>query len=81
MMKKYRLEDGLWSARIVEAWGNCMQPAVVQRTNAVQFKNGQLVIHLNSSVLKQELNMIKNDLITQLNTELGEQVILEMIIY
>ncbi len=81
MMKKYQLEDGLWSARIVDAWGKSMLPAVVQRTNSLQFKNGQLVVHLNSAVLKNELNHIKQDLMDQLNAELGEVVVLEMLIY
>ncbi|MFN8152979.1 MAG: DUF721 domain-containing protein [Bacteroidia bacterium] len=81
MMKKYQLEDGLWSARITEAWGSCMLPAVVQRTNSVSYKNGQLVVHLNSAVLKQELTLIKKDIIAELNQELREEVILEMIIY
>lgn len=81
MMKKYQLEDGLWSAKIIDAWGKCMLPAVIQRTNSVSFKNGQMTVHLNSAVLKNEMNLIKNDLIAQLNEELGEIVILELLIY
>jgi hypothetical protein len=81
MLKKYELDDGLWSAKIVEAWGNSMLPAVVQRTNSINFRNGVLSVYLNSSVLKNELTMVRQDLIQQLNEALGEEVILDMQFY
>lgn len=81
MLKKYQLDDGLWSAKIVEAWGNTMLPAVVQRTNSIHFKNGVLTVHLNSSVLKNELTMVRQDLIEQLNEALDEQVVLDLQFY
>ncbi len=81
MLKKYELDDGLWSAKIVEAWGNTMLPAVVQRTNSINFRNGVLSVYLNSSVLKNELTMVRQDLIQQLNEALGEEVILDMQFY
>lgn len=81
MLKKYELDDGLWSAKIVEAWGNSMLPAVVQRTNSINFRNGVLSVYLNSSVLKNELSMVRQDLIQQLNEALGEEVILDMQFY
>ena len=81
MLKKYELDDGLWSAKIVEAWGNTMLPAVVQRTNSINFRNGVLSVYLNSSVLKNELSMVRQDLIQQLNEALGEEVILDMQFY
>jgi hypothetical protein len=38
-------------------------------------------VHLNSAVVKQELTYIKQDILRQLNDELGEEVILEIVIY
>ncbi len=81
MLKKYQLEDGLWSAKIIEAWATCMPAPVIQRTQSLSFKSGQLTVHLNSAVVKQELTYIKQDILRQLNDELGEEVILEIVIY
>lgn len=81
MLKKYQLEDGLWSAKIIEAWGNTMLPAVVQRTNALTFKQGLLTVYLNSAVLKTELSHIRGELIDQLNQALGQEVIRDMQLY
>jgi hypothetical protein len=58
-----------------------MPAPVIQRTQSLSFKSGQLTVHLNSAVVKQELTYIKQDILRQLNDELGEEVILEIVIY
>lgn len=81
MFRKYHLEDGLWSAKIEYAWGTCIAAPIVQRTNSLVFKNGLLIVYVNSSVVRNELVLMKEEIISQLNAELGELVIRELTVY
>ena len=75
MMKKYGLEEGLWNSKIMDAWQQCLAPAVVQRTNRLSYSNGELLVVLNSSVLRKELDLMKEDLLQSLNQHLGTPII------
>ncbi|MBK7888354.1 MAG: DUF721 domain-containing protein [Bacteroidetes bacterium] len=78
MLKKYRLEDGLWSAKIEQAWANCLSEYIVQRTTSLVFRNGHLQVYVSSSVIRKELLMMKADILNQLNEELGSDIIQEI---
>lgn len=75
MIRKYGLEEGLWNSKIRDAWQQCIAPAVVQRTTRLNFSNGNLLVVLNSSVLRKELDLMKEDLVTSLNEHLGTPLI------
>ena len=75
MMKKYGLEEGLWNSKIRDAWQDCISPAVVQRTTRLSYSNGELLVFLNSSVLRKELDLMKEDLLQSLNQHLGTPII------
>lgn len=78
MLKKYHLEDGYWSAKITEAWGKCLSDYIVKRTSSIIFKNGLLQVYVNSSVIRKELLLISEEVMNQLNEELGIDIIKEL---
>ncbi|MBL7924637.1 MAG: DUF721 domain-containing protein [Bacteroidia bacterium] len=78
MLRKYELEDGLWNVRIHEAWAKCIAAPVLQRTVKIHFNNGSLKVTLNSSVVRNELELMKNEIIQSLNKELDAQVVNEV---
>jgi hypothetical protein len=81
MLRKYELENGLWNEKIREAWDKCVSKPIVQRTVNMKFMEGVLTVNVNSSVVRKELELLKSDLITTLNTELKQDVIIEINFY
>ena len=78
MLRKYELENGLWNAKIRDAWDKCVAKPIVQRTVSLRFMEGTLTVNLNSSVVRNELELLKTDIITTLNSELNQEVISEI---
>ena len=37
MLRKYELENGLWNAKIRDAWDKCVAKPIVQRTVSLRF--------------------------------------------
>jgi hypothetical protein len=81
LLDTYRLNTGLINVRIREAWAKLMEPAIVQRTSQLDFKNKVLSIYLNSAVLRQELLFKKEEIRQAINEELKEDAIREVQIY
>ncbi|MFN0187683.1 MAG: DUF721 domain-containing protein [Bacteroidia bacterium] len=78
MLRKYELENGLWNTKIRDAWDKCVANPIVQRTLSMKFMEGILTVNLNSSVVRNELELLKKDLITSLNLELKQDVIIDI---
>lgn len=78
MLRKYELENGLWNEKIKEAWDKCVAKPIAQRTLSIKFIEGVLTVNLNSSVVRNELELLKSDLIISLNNELKQDVINEI---
>ncbi|MDR0864767.1 MAG: DUF721 domain-containing protein [Candidatus Symbiothrix sp.] len=68
------LADRLAETRLVNHW-NAMNPAISRYTVNLFVRNRILYVKLNSSVLKNELMMCREQLITNLNREAGRNVV------
>ena len=52
-----------------------MGPGVATHTSSVKLQNKTLIIHLNSSVLREELSYGKEKIIKMMNEEIGSEII------
>ncbi len=78
MLKRYRLEDGMWSAKIEVAWAKCLSDYIVKNTSSLVFRNGILEVRLNSSVIRKELCLMKEEILKNLNDNLGTSIVREV---
>jgi len=65
--------------RIDHLWGELMGPSVKKRTTSVRFYSGKLFVKLDSSILKNELSFAKSQIVSNMNKELGQELIKELI--
>tara|TARA_R110002072_G_scaffold265711_2_gene424612 strand:- start:985 stop:1281 length:297 start_codon:yes stop_codon:yes gene_type:complete len=65
--------------RVAHLWGALLGPSVKNRTTSTYFRNGILQVKLNSSVLRNELSFAKESIKEKMNKELGEELVLEII--
>lgn len=74
-LKSCRLEDKVRETRILSSWEHIMGKNIARYTSRLELKKGTLIIHLNSSTLRNELSMAKSKIIDMINAEAGEQVV------
>jgi predicted nucleic acid-binding Zn ribbon protein len=81
LIREYNLEPKLREASVINIWESIMGKAIVSRTKKIYIKQGVLHIYLTSSVVRNELMMLRESLRTQINTRAGEEVVKEIAIH
>lgn len=79
-IKENNLSKGMQKIKIEETWNNMMGPGVANHTTSVKLQNKTLVIHLSSSVLREELSYGKDKIVKMMNEEVGEGVIAKLLL-
>ncbi len=75
------LETPLNQHRLIAAWSEVMGEGIRRYTGEVFIKNQTLFVQIRSSVLRQELNMTKANLVAKLNNHVKAQVICDIKFY
>lgn len=79
-IKEMKLEQKLKEADIVSCWEEIVGKTVAKNTRSIYIKNKVLFVHLNSSVIRHELSMLKTSLIEAVNKRSGEQLISDIVL-
>ena len=66
---------------VVDAWKDIIGVSIANRTLKIYMNNGKLYVQVNSSIVKNELIMLKEGIKTALNKRVGEDIVKEVIIY
>ncbi|NVO10867.1 MAG: DUF721 domain-containing protein [Bacteroidales bacterium] len=76
---EHKLEEKIYEVKIIDEWSKIMGYNVSILTQGIALKNGKLVVTLKSSVLRNELQMSKQKVITIINSYLGQSVVRDII--
>ena len=83
MIRRFFRQNGLESPlneyRLVHAWNDVVGPVISRYTTNLYIKNQILYVHLSSSVLREELMMGRDMLVSNLNQQVGAQVIVNIL--
>ncbi len=74
-VREHKLTKGLQQVNVEEIWLQQMGKGVANYTSKVILRGDILVVHLTSSVLREELSYGKEKIIKILNEALGEELI------
>jgi len=74
-LKETPLQRKFQERRLVESWEENMGKSVARGTSKLYIRDSILYVHLNSSVLRNELFMLKDEIISKLNEQAGEVLI------
>jgi len=74
-IKENNLTKGFAQIRVKEAWQQVMGNGVQSYTTSIKFQNEVLIVHLSSSVLREELSYGTDKIIKMMNEALGEMLI------
>lgn len=76
ILKLYDLEKKFTQAEIGQIWNEMLGPSVAKVTRSVKLHNGVVTVFLDSSLVKQELNMHRTRLVSALNESIGKDVVM-----
>lgn len=69
------MNSKLKETQIIQAWPELMGAAVARSTQNIYIRNRTLFIYLNSAIIRNELFMMRNQLIKTMNNYVGASVI------
>ncbi len=78
-LKAMGLDRKLKENQLVNSWEETLGKAVANSTERMYINNRVLFVQLNSSIIRQELQMMKTALIARLNQNVGEQIISDIV--
>jgi predicted nucleic acid-binding Zn ribbon protein len=79
-VKANNLEKGLAEYRLMKSWNELLGVTIARRTRSMYIRNRKLFVTLHSSVVRNELSMIKHSLIPRLNEAAGMHVIDDIVL-
>ena len=79
-IREMNLEGKLVEINLINSWEEIVGKAISSRTSKVYIKDHILYVHLNSSVVRNELLMLREDLKEKLNSRAGSEVIKEIVL-
>ncbi|MCF8346269.1 MAG: DUF721 domain-containing protein [Bacteroidales bacterium] len=74
------LQQGLAEYRVTKGWNELLGKSVAMATRSIYIRDRKLFVKLHSSVMRNELTMIKEDIIKRLNETAGYEVIDDLVI-
>jgi len=80
ILKANGLEDKLAETRLIQSWEEILGKSVGRLTKSMYVKNRILFVSLSSSVVRNELMLIKKDLLIRLNEKAGKCIIDDIIL-
>ncbi|MDP4209629.1 MAG: DUF721 domain-containing protein [Bacteroidota bacterium] len=75
LLKELNLEHKFKEMRVINSWEETLGKNVARATLKMYIKNRILFVHMKSSVVRNELMMLKTGIIKSLNDKAGESVI------
>jgi predicted nucleic acid-binding Zn ribbon protein len=79
-LKKLDIDGKLKEVKLIRSWEEIVGKLIARKTEKLYIKNRKLFVHLNSSIARNELSMLKDALLEKLNEKAGEKIIDEIIL-
>ena len=75
MLKEFKIDHKLKEVGIINGWNEILGANIARVTSRIFVKNRILFVHLTSPVVRNELMMMKSNIIKALNDNVGASVI------
>ena len=79
-IKEMNLGGKLSEVGVINSWEEVVGKAISSRTTKIYIKDHKLYVHLNSSVVRNELLMLREALKDKLNEKAGSEVVKDIIL-
>jgi len=79
LLNHYKLRGKFDETGVVAMWPEIMGTAVANRTKQIYIHQRKLFVRIESSVVKNELLIVKSAIVDKLNEKAGSQVITDIV--
>jgi len=79
VLKEQHLDKPLYEKRLIEAWPLVLGSNIMQYTSDLSIRRKILYVSLNSSVLRHDLFLSREEIKNSLNKQVGAEVIVDII--
>ncbi len=79
MLNVYKIKRRFDETAIITAWPEIVGKPVANRTSEIFVNNKRLFLRIESSVVKNELLMMRSQIIEKINTQAGDVLVEEII--
>ena len=79
MLNVYKIKRRFDETAIIAAWPDIVGKPVANRTREIFINNKKLFLRIESSVVKNELMIIRSQIIEKINNEAGDTLVEEII--
>lgn len=80
ILKRQHLDLKMLENRVVRSWEKVIGKTVARATTEIFMHSGTLYLRINSSVMRNELLMLKDKIKEALNQEVGHQIVMDIVI-
>ena len=80
MMRVFGLEQKLAETRLIGAWEKVMGKTISKHTTRIYISKKKLFIHLNSSVVREELSYSKDKIVRMMNEASGSKSVIAEVV-
>ena len=74
-LKALHIDKKINEVRLINSWEEVIGKTIAKATTKIYIKNKTLFVYLNSSVIRNELFMLKEEILKALNEKAGEKII------
>ncbi|HQH24842.1 MAG TPA: DUF721 domain-containing protein [Bacteroidales bacterium] len=75
-----KLGRGLGEITLISSWEEITGKAVASRTKKLYIRDGILYVYLSSPVVRNELLMLRQELVRKLNRKAGSEIIKDIVL-
>ena len=79
-LRESGMDKRLKEQELIHSWEEIVGTLIARRTQKIEISNGKMTIYLRSSVVKNELMMLREELRLRLNEKGGEELIREIVL-
>jgi predicted nucleic acid-binding Zn ribbon protein len=80
LLQVYKLQQKFDETALIAAWPEMMGVAIANRTKELYIRQKKLFVRVESSVIKNELMMMRSQIIEKMNEQAGGEVIVEIVL-
>ena len=74
-LKEEKIDGKLAEIEAVNLWESLIGKQIARATSSIYIKDGVLYIHLKSSIVRNELFMMRDEIIQAMNQRMGQRVV------
>ena len=79
-LKEERIDGKIAELDAVGLWESIIGKQIARATSSIYIKEGILYVHLKSSIVRNELFMMRNEIIQAMNERIGRRVVKAVIL-